>query len=570
MTSTNPPPNDDRRNELLEIQNRLTDNLNRSLKNLQLKFENFTNPVTRLTDSISRLDKTNISALKIGVTNAKLTESVNKNSNILTKSITSNQQLQSAIIDGFGQGVRFQTKALSELTTEMVATNQNTQALNKLNSDLVLFTGNNIDVVDNLAKVNKEVSDKYGVSNDKLIGTLNALRESLQTASFFGDTAVNSLGEISKQLVGRAGGTDITGALGALNRLLVGGFETERAAALLGATGVRQRIAEGGRVSLQDIIPILDQLEARRESIGGGRFGLDILSQTLGFSKSQTAELLNLAEIARRDFRLNEDIKKTTNETYASIENINKAALNFYDNTATQMLAVLGTVSIESVLATTKLTSIASMMAASLGMTAMRGPTATPGGRYQGTNAGYGLGGGGGGGRGRFGFGAAKDVFKRGLGGVGAGMTATALIGAGSQMAGAGAALSNTANFTGLGVSLGGFFGPAGMLIGGGLGAIAGGITDLISYSERTAKATEEELKIKKDEEKKRRAEEAAMEIKRVSVLAGYIRSRLSLDYGEEGVRQMININRTLQDSLKAQTRGGVSVTPDRNSNGGR
>ena len=186
MSNTNVPPSNNRRNELLEIQNRLTTNLNRSLISLQRKFEGFINPLNRFTDSISRLDRTNIEALKIGTTNAKLSEAVSKNSTILNGLRTSNQELQEAIIQGFGQGVRVQTAALTELTTEMVATKQNVGALNKLNSDLVLFTGNNIQSIDNAARVNKEVSDAYGVSNDKLINTLNGLRETLQTASFFG------------------------------------------------------------------------------------------------------------------------------------------------------------------------------------------------------------------------------------------------------------------------------------------------------------------------------------------------------------------------------------------------
>ena len=171
MSNTNPPPSNtpspaqQLRNELLSTSNRLSKNLNRSIASLRGSFEKFTNPMTRLQESMSRMDATNREALKIGTTNKKLTDMVSKNTDVLDKGLVGNQQLQEALISNFGQGVRFQTKGLMDLTTEMIATGQNFKALGKLNSDLVLFTGNNVEVIDNLAKVNKDVRDKYGVSN---------------------------------------------------------------------------------------------------------------------------------------------------------------------------------------------------------------------------------------------------------------------------------------------------------------------------------------------------------------------------------------------------------------------
>jgi len=179
MSNTNVPPNNNRRNELLEMQNRLTQDLNRSLIRLRSQFESFVNPVTRLTDSIKKVDKTNIEALRLGTTYQKLTDSLSKNSDILNKNLTSNRELTSAIIDRFGRGVRVQSDALDDLTTEMVATGQDIRSLNRLNSDLVLFTRNNVKSIDTLAKVNQDVSDTYGITNDKLINTLNSLKETM-------------------------------------------------------------------------------------------------------------------------------------------------------------------------------------------------------------------------------------------------------------------------------------------------------------------------------------------------------------------------------------------------------
>lgn len=545
MSNTNVPPSDDRRNELLEIQNRLTNNLNRSLAGIQGKLERFVNPVTRLTDSISRLDRTNIEALKIGTTNQKLSQAVEKNSNILNGLRTSNQELQEAIIQGFGQGVRVQTTALAELTTEMVATKQNVGALNKLNSDLVLFTGNNIQSIDNAAKVNKEVSDAFGVSNDKLINTLNGLRETLQTASFFGTNAVDSLAEVSQQLQGRAAGTDITGALRTLNRLLVGGLETERVAALLGATSARERIAGGGTLDLQrDIIPILDRLEARRQSMGGGRFGLDILSQSLGESKQSVVELLNLRRIAQQDFKINEDLKKTTDETYNSIENINKRALNFYDNTAVGILGGIGSLNTNLILLGGSL----AQAAGGLGAVAGIGGGAAAGRRVAGRSRmldfarsqaiqGRGLPG--------FspasirGVGGGRNLLKRGVGGTALAMSMLPMLEGGLESAGLGDAFGATARGGAIGASLGSFIPGLGTLAGGLAGAGIGIVIDGFQAMIGSSKAEEEQLEIMKQDRREKRAAQAAAEVENMRVLTGFVRSRMSLNPSETSERYL-------------------------------
>jgi len=555
MSNTNVPPSDDRRNELLEIQNRLTTNLNRSLAGIQGKLERFVNPVTRLTDSISRLDRTNIEALKIGTTNAKLSEAVSKNSTILNGLRTSNQELQEAIIQGFGQGVRVQTTALTELTTELVATKQNVGALNKLNSDLVLFTGNNIQSIDNAAKVNKEASDAFGVSNDKLISTLNGLRETLQTASFFGTNAVDSLAEVSQQLQARAGGTDITGALRTLNKILVGGLETERIGALLGATPVRERIARGGSVSLRDIIPILDQLEARRESLGGGRFGLDILSQTLGESKQSVVELLNLGRIAQNDFKLNEELKKTTDETYNSIENINKRALNFYDNTAVGILGGIGSINANLVFLTTTMAQFAATVNPLGGGTISTGP-GVRGRQSKMYNLfrdkgikipGFSLdsiaraGGG-------------RGLLKRGIGGVGLAAAlqplATGLLD--SVEPGLASTFGSTTNFAAAGASIGSFIPGVGTLAGGVAGAVVGGITDLVKFVSRSSEAEKRQLEIMEEERRERKAKEAALDVENIRFLTGLVRSRMPSDPSQTSERYLELL---LQSSKRIEAR---------------
>ncbi len=548
MTNTNLPPEDDQANvlrrtqiTLMESQNRLQRNLIQSLKTVGRSFERFANPLTRFQDSIQRLDQTNREALKVGVTNEKLTREVSKNTNILSRGLVSNQKLQSAIIDNFGQGVRFQTEGLMNLTQEMIATGQNVQALSRLNSDLVLFTGENIKVIDNLAQVNEKVSNDYGVSNDRLINTMQSLRESMEVASFFGSNTVESLATVATQLTGRAGGTNIQGALNTLNRILVGGFETVQARAILGATNLGNRLTSGGTAGLQDVIPILARVNQLQTQVGGGAFGLDIVSNLLGVSKNQVAQLANLFEISQRDFKVQDNVKKTQDETLNNIENMRERAVNFYDNTAVASLGMLGSINTNILALLAKGAIVGGGGASVLPMGRARqpgrlgpdfiGPLQRPG-KYslQGIKNTFAA---------RGGF---RGTALRGIGGVGIGLGAASLIGA--TVPGADN-ISNTLNYAGMGAGIGSMIPIPG--VGTVAGAVGGAAIGLfMDIKENTSKSAEAEKRQAEIAEEKRRQEsyqQASMDIDRINFLVSYVRSRSGFEgMNEDGNSYMRDI----------------------------
>jgi len=548
MTNTNLPPEDDQANvlrrtqiTLMESQNRLQRNLIQSLKTVGRSFERFANPLTRFQDSIQRLDRTNREALKVGVTNEKLTREVSKNTNILSRGLVSNQKLQSAIIDNFGQGVRFQTEGLMNLTQEMIATGQNVQALSRLNSDLVLFTGENIKVIDNLAQVNEKVSNDYGVSNDRLINTMQSLRESMEVASFFGSNTVESLATVATQLTGRAGGTNIQGALNTLNRILVGGFETVQARAILGATNLGNRLTSGGTAGLQDVIPILARVNQLQTQVGGGAFGLDIVSNLLGVSKNQVAQLANLFEISQRDFKVQDNVKKTQDETLNNIENMRERAVNFYDNTAVASLGMLGSINTNILALLAKGAIVGGGGASVLPMGRARqpgrlgpdfiGPLQRPG-KYslQGIKNTFAA---------RGGF---RGTALRGIGGVGIGLGAASLIGA--TVPGADN-ISNTLNYAGMGAGIGSMIPIPG--VGTVAGAVGGAAIGLfMDIKENTSKSAEAEKRQAEIAEEKRRQEsyqQASMDIDRINFLVSYVRSRSGFEgMNEDGNSYMRDI----------------------------
>jgi len=264
--------------------------------------------------------------------------------------------------------------------------------------------------------------------------------------------------------------------------------------------------------------------------LGGGRVGLDILSKKLGLGKNETAALLNLLEISRQNMKIDTEAQKTTDETYNTIENINKRALNFYDDTAMKMLATLGTIS-----------------------TGLVGAGAT------------GVMGAGGIGSVLGGF-AGKGRFKKGMKGMGKlGGAGTVAMGGMALTAGvnafapdAGEAMDDTLNLATMGASIGTMIAPGlGTAVGAAIGGVVGIGKDIYDAVSETAENTREELELKKEERRKQRAEEAAREVQRASLLADYLRSRTDEKFGAQMVANLEEANRL--GRLRLEQRSGLA-----------
>lgn len=597
--------------------NRLLGRLNNSLRITIGELEKFGNPMGMLTDSLNKMDSTNRDALKIGVTNTKLSEMVSKNSSVLSDNLVSNQALQEAIIENFGQGVRFQTEGLMALTTEMIATGQDVQSLGNLNSDLALATDNSAGVVTRLAEVNKDASDKYGVSNEKLINTLQTLKSSLDKASFFGDEAVESLGAAAQELKGRAGGKNIEGALATMSELLVGGLDTIKAASVLGIQGDRESMARGGGITADRMAEIADEFKRVSDSMGGGSLGLDYTAKLFEMSKAQVAGMLQLAKVAHNDSGIQEGLKKTTDETYNTIENVNARAANFYDKTAMSMLAVLGSIPLGAVGNTAQIVAAIGGMGGPVlanqqsamdeekkrreaqqhrreGDGGTKGTKGTKGTPPQGQPKPVGL----------ESFGrnlpqgstppppkpSSRDKYDKSIFGKAGAMyrgaekkmvegmnsftssikknlpkgtfdNLTSKAGTGLRGAAVGMALDSAAGLipgmtkedgtsrisglsTGLsiGASIAPFLGPfAPLSIG--IGAVVGGITDLVDFAGEGAEREKEKERARKQKEAQERALAATRDMQNANIFAGYIRSRMDLSYGPEMIKELRTAN---------------------------
>lgn len=497
--------------ELARATRDLNASIKQSLRGLQASFNSFVNPVTRLQDSITRLDQTNRAALALGTTTSKLEKTVSKNSDILQRGNVGYQKLVDAIVNNFEAGIRVQGGALGDLTEEMIATGQSVQGLREMNSDLLLFTGDNIRVMQDTNKANKDISDKYGVSNQKLIDSVNSLKQTFEEASFFGGETTASLEILTKELKARTGGKNVEGAIRTLLGLGTGGLGNLSTALRTGAGGLRARISAGQAVSMGDIEPILAQVARIAMESGGGNLaiGADIAAMRTGLTREQVVQLVNLNNQLTKNNALSEDQKKTNDELLNNIGNINDRARNFYDKTAVEMLGALGNIDASL---------IALTINAGLGMGIAQGLKPTGGGGVKAALSNLGM--------------VAGRLTIAGAAGAAAyGLNEFAPKEEGFTKSSMGI-LEKAATGASLGAIVGG--GIPGALIGGAGGLLYGAFEYLVDYSKRTAEATEKSAQIEEDKRKEERLRLAAKEIERINFLTGYIRARTDLTLGKE------------------------------------
>ena len=508
--------------EQLRNDQTLQKSLRASYQGLENSFIKFVAPMTRLQSSINRMDETNRKVLmSAGTTYAKLEKSLEKNSDVLGKNLVSNRALISELAKNFGEGVRINNGALTDLTQEMIATGQNTALQRKMNADQVLQTGNNTKAVQSINKTNKDVSDKYGVSNDRLIESLNSLKGVMDQASFFGPEAVTSFKNISMELKGKAGGSNIEGGLAALFKVIGPGSEGIAASRLLGAGGLRQKVAAGGSVGTEDLGPIFANLE-RIIGSSKGEFGAEIAGARTGLGKDQMVQLMQLNNIMKSSFELSKDEKATQDEKFNTLKNLQDKQNDWYDSGAGKMLGLLGGIDSSLIFMAGSVIQGGGLAATLTGMIPGGGGKVGPG-QSKGTQSGIGAL-----------TGASKGNrlggAMKGAGvGLGVGMGIDALGGA------TGLDLGGTA----MGAGIGAMLGPIGMGVGAGLGALY----DIVKNTAASSESDKERVAQEKEKADMERASENSKDIKRLNWVTGYLRSRTPSGlFQEDDVKEYLRI----------------------------
>jgi len=497
-----------------------------------------TRTVTGFTNAITKAEKSQLQSLRLGTTYNKF---LKDNTEALKDSKIGFAETAKALLDNFDQGIRVNSGNVMKLTQRMIATGQDTQALNNLNSQLIALTGRNNDVLENVNDTNMDISDKYQISNTRLIETLNKMTEVLDSASFFGAESVEGVSNLVQELQGRVG-VGMAGQINTTLQALMPGLEALGRGGLLGSEQLTKDLADG-TAKMADMVPVFQQLlSARDEALRGGanpNVALQQVAAQFNLSERQLKAMLQLGTNVIEGIKKEDAARLKEDERFQSLRTAQQKANNFFDTMAPAMYGQLVLIAEGA---------IRGAQLANLG--GLAGGAAGPmGGR----------------GKGGLRFGRAGLAGALALGAMAVPGMMSSNGGAGGSTSTGGVNLGGIGAGAAQGAMMGMVAGPWGAAIG---GLIGGGL----AYFQQTAESTAETAEATKElaeEEKRKKRQERQKELERqtnaMAALTAYVRSRSLKDLSSEQalelqartVRVLSNIDRKTEERRRVSTPGG-------------
>jgi hypothetical protein len=310
-----------------------------SLPEAIIQSQNVTN---KLTEAIKVADRNVIKSLSMGISYQKFLES---NTEALNETEASRRETTAALIDGFDKGLNTNSGAVMDLTERMLLTGQDTKKLNSINADLMAVTGRNESVIQAASKATLDASNRYKISADRLIDTMQAMSEVFEEASFFGGATVGSLDAISKDLRGMVG-VDMVGQIAGFLKTLTPSLDNIATQSLLGAENVTKKIAEG-TASTSDLMPILRRIQEISDQAlqsNPPAVAKTIAAAQLGMSERQLTQALQLARAVASPREVDEAIAASNEEMAETLKTAQEKANDFYDRLAPGMHGFLATI----------------------------------------------------------------------------------------------------------------------------------------------------------------------------------------------------------------------------------
>lgn len=303
-----------------------------SLKRLSDSIRQNFNITNKMTEAINRLDRNNLKALATGTTYNKFLESNTAALKDLRAGFRETVEVQ---LSNFAAGIRVNSRSLDDLNQEMLLTGQNTKALEGVNSKLLAITGKDVKAVDTAAKINKQVSDKFLISNDRLIQTLESLVGELDKASLFGTEAVEAITRVSQELQGMVG-VGMSSQIQTAISILQPSIDNIATQVLTGSEGLSAKLAQG-TLQTEDLRPLFKRiLEVNERTLATNdpRVAGSLAASQLGLSETQNRSLLQLARNFENQIKVEDEARKTAKETEESLRTAREKANDFFDNTA--------------------------------------------------------------------------------------------------------------------------------------------------------------------------------------------------------------------------------------------
>ena len=325
----------------LERFNRIGEDQINSIKTLVASNQRYFSITDNLIKAYKDFEALNEKSLAMGVSYERF---FNANSAELRSSKVSMQELAEVMVSNFGAGIRMNSKELQDLNEEMIATGQDTQALQSVNANLLALTGKNADVVSNLAKVNQDVSKEYQISNDRLVRTMQSLAENFEQASFFGSDAVEAVGTLGQELQGLIG-VDMPQELNTAVSLLIPSMENIGRRQLLGLEGIEEKFVNNN-VVLADLAPAFQRIlrvrdRARQTDLDTANL---VAASQFQVSEQQFRQLSRLAEAVINGNEFQSEIAQKRDEEFKQVQVLRKKQLDYFTEVGPQTYEAVRTI----------------------------------------------------------------------------------------------------------------------------------------------------------------------------------------------------------------------------------
>ena len=306
---------------------RLMDANTQSIKSLVTSNIQYFNIGNNIVKAFQDFEKLQIQSLGMGIDYNKFLE---QNSEALDSARVGQAQLREVMVSNFAAGIKMNSRELQNLNEEMIATGQDTQALQAVNANLLALTGKNTSTVSLLSKVNKEVSDQYQISNDRLVKTMQALNDNLEQASFFGPQAVESVGRLGQELQGVLG-VDMPREINTVLSLIQPSIDNLGKQVLLGIEDLPNQVVNGVP-QISDLEPMFRKVlkvtaEAQANNLATAN---TVAAGQLGVSEQQLRAIQRVAEGVLNGNIFQSELAKKQEQEFETVKNFREKQLDFF------------------------------------------------------------------------------------------------------------------------------------------------------------------------------------------------------------------------------------------------
>lgn len=319
----------------LSLTTRATDSLRISTISLQATLVQNIDFVHKLTQAVQKQEKLQLKANALGLDFNKF---MSKNSEKLEK-FAMLFEGREFMLGAFDAGLRRVSDGVVDLANDMTKSGQNTAALIQAMVGFGLVTDQSTEAQESLARITRETSKKYLVSNERLLEGLASFQSQLEEFRLYGTEAVGNFAEFSTVLMGLAGGSEPAKKQIGIFLQMLDGMNIQQQQ-LLGLTRVTEDMYSGGvtQRTLEDIVKASDKMT---EILGSNRIQQGAIAEVYG--KPQINALLMLGGLIKANNKDIKTLKEVAGNEAETLRSRQAQIDKFYDTFAPELHGTITT-----------------------------------------------------------------------------------------------------------------------------------------------------------------------------------------------------------------------------------